>query len=74
MTNIFDFIARDDGAQERLVDEINSTFPGKMEADWIPPNSDLVNMPFLNAVSNPQTNSEMQLCGNGDIEDAISDT
>jgi benzoate 4-monooxygenase len=50
MTNIFDFIARDDAIQQRLVDEIDSTFPGKMEADWVPPNSDLVNMPFLNAV------------------------
>jgi benzoate 4-monooxygenase len=50
MTNIFDFIARNDAIQQRLVDEINSTFPGKMEADWVLPNSDLVNMPFLNAV------------------------
>lgn len=50
MTNIFDFIARDDAIQQRLVDEINTAFPGNMEADWVPPNSDLVNMPFLNAV------------------------
>ena len=50
MTNIFDFIARDDAIQQRLVDGINTSFSGQMEADWVPSNSDLVNMPFLNAV------------------------
>lgn len=50
MTNIFDFIARDDAIQQRLVDEVNTVFPGKTEADWVPSNRDLVNMPFLNAV------------------------
>lgn len=50
MTNIFDFIARDDDIQQRLVDEINTAFLGKIGDDWIPLNSDLVNMPFLNAV------------------------
>lgn len=50
MTNILDFIARDDAIQQRLVEEINTTFPGKMDADWVPPNSDLANMSFLNAV------------------------
>ncbi|GAB7329000.1 hypothetical protein MBLNU13_g00853t2 [Cladosporium sp. NU13] len=50
MTNIFHFIARDDALQQRLVDEMNATFPGKMDGDWVPSTSDLVNMPFLNAV------------------------
>ena len=50
MTNIFDFITRDDAIQQRLVDEIDTAFPRKMDADWVPSNSDLVNMPFLNAV------------------------
>ena len=50
MTNIFDFISRDGAVQQRLVDEINATFPGNVEADWVPSNSDLINMPFLNAV------------------------
>jgi len=50
MTNIFDFVARDHTVQQRLVDEVNATFPGHMEADWVPSNGDLINMPFLNAV------------------------
>lgn len=50
MTNIFDFIARDDAIQKRLMDEIDTAFPGEMDTDWVPLNSDLVNMSFLNAV------------------------
>ena len=46
----FDFIARDDALQQRLVDEIDTAFPGKKDADWVPLNSNLVIMPFLNAV------------------------
>jgi benzoate 4-monooxygenase len=50
MTNIFDSISREDATQHRLNEEINSSFPGKMEDDWVPSNNDLTNMPFLNAV------------------------
>lgn len=50
MTNIFDFVARHDVVQQRLVNEIDTAFPGKMDADWVPSVGDLVNMPFLNAV------------------------
>jgi benzoate 4-monooxygenase len=32
------------------VDGIGTTFPRKTEADRVPSNSDVVNMPFLNAV------------------------
>lgn len=50
MANIFDFITRDDAIQQRLVDEIDTAFPRKMDVDWVPSNSDLVGMPCLNAV------------------------
>jgi benzoate 4-monooxygenase len=50
ITNVLDFISRDETLQKRLTDEVDATFPGKMDDNWSPPNSSFTKMPYLNAV------------------------
>lgn len=49
MANFIDFVSRDPALQQKLFEEIETTFPEPRDPTWIPPDSDLVTMQFLNA-------------------------
>ncbi|KAJ4335331.1 hypothetical protein N0V95_008936 [Ascochyta clinopodiicola] len=49
MTNVIDFVSRDEELQGKLQHELDNAFPGTRDEDWIPDHHTLQNLPLLNA-------------------------
>ena len=50
MTNFIDIVSRDRQLQARIQQELDETWPGEQEDDWVPQERQVVNLPFLVAV------------------------
>lgn len=49
ITHFIDFVSRDRALQEKLQEELDSTFPGMQDLDWVPNYQSLKDLPLLNA-------------------------